>query len=51
MMAPWAMGHGLGHTHLWGWGWLGTLEGQGALRRATLGLRQACVTHDLRLRG
>ena len=46
MMAPWAMGHGLGHTHLWGWGWLGTLDGQGALRRATV--RQACVTHDLR---
>ena len=29
MMAPWAIGHGLGHTHLW----LGTLDGQGALRR------------------
>ena len=44
MMALWAMGHGLGHTHLWGWGWLGTLEGQGALRRATAGMCDTTTT-------
>ena len=44
----------LGVGLAWNWGWLGTLEGQGALRQAPR-LRYAratagSVTHDLRLR-